>query len=819
MMLRYDDDDDDEYSDSVIPTQQFNDYCVQNENIVDNDLVIPHESLLIVQNTQPYLNNNIKRLLKESEPNAPLYMCNICDEIFTTTSNLEIHTKEVHTNIIENVDDNAHVSSNMTVSCDHCNLEFPNPQLLIAHLYDVVGTKQRNRNPLCKNKTVQQQNITRVLNSNISTTYVYRCTVCSYYFKNIKILARHMNEKHKIKNLASQKKILYDPKCKFCPSKFSKIARYNAHIFTVHRNILCSKSLKKSIKPKSAFNHDKKVEKDVFLKTNSLNSINEEDPPAVNDTKKNHQAYILKSVLFKCTICDILFLNFQNAKDHVSHMDILINWKCTICKHTFMKNDEKDHMLQHTVTNDFTIYDISDSPPLFLYNCSKCNAHFDENIYFQHFPGCKADYFMISECESCNIWLDVNLIGSHNCLYQAGSSKSTGYIIVKTDLIKKDTLNQDLGNINKDLTVKRNVLRTGNVSSDMSTKTNKSFKVYYCKNCKCFVNYYCIIKHKTANCKDSGDPIVCISCGLVYPKKSNSYHARLHKKNLNLTLQNFEFYDLDSKQLINPPFPEFPQCGACEIFFARQIDKAQHCCGAQDYTICLTCNLNFSELGYRIHMFYHNLTSSHKYCNEESPFKRTKCDYKIYQCKKCQICITCEESSHKHVCSSRILKSKCSICGLYWHKRDLKNHNALHISDSNFIIDNITLIDINSTNTINTDSILAASTCNKVIENLETTVTSPKEVELQQKTNSDQGKVVTRKLYRCSCGLHFLNRNSILVHQNTTCRLKKNARQQKCSKCGLSFDTITFFKHLVKHHSGIEETTKFHIINISKKTR
>ncbi|KPI93365.1 hypothetical protein RR46_10625 [Papilio xuthus] len=350
-----------------------------------------------------------------------------------------------------------------------------------------------------------------------SETLLYRCKTCSYWFKSIPILKRHMVKKHKNNEPASSKKMLFDPKCKFCSLEYSNVFRYNQHIRKVHSKMLFCK-IPKNKKPSSLPKCDKNSDKAVSVKTNSLNKINKKATIAIIDTKENHVKCILKSALFRCNRCDIHFLNAQVAMDHDSHMELLVNWKCLICRRIFKKNDKSDHMVQHSVTNYFTVYGISESTPsLILYNCPKCSVHFDEKKYLQHFPVCETVSFVHVKCKFCGILIDSNLECLHKSHHRKGNNLSTGFIIVKTDIIQKNTSihdtfgdsletektneirNEDVEHLisennemlqkediqdtniyNVDLIVNNKELRISNLSNDMSTEDNKLFKVYYC---------------------------------------------------------------------------------------------------------------------------------------------------------------------------------------------------------------------------------------------------------------------------------------------------------------------------------------------------
>ncbi|KPJ13613.1 hypothetical protein RR48_10797 [Papilio machaon] len=80
---------------------------------------------------------------KTQPNNVSVNTCYICNNTFTSISNLNEHVRNNHSSKrIQNV--NGKISPKPAGSCFHCNVIFPNAQSLIEHLYDTLGTKKTN---------------------------------------------------------------------------------------------------------------------------------------------------------------------------------------------------------------------------------------------------------------------------------------------------------------------------------------------------------------------------------------------------------------------------------------------------------------------------------------------------------------------------------------------------------------------------------------------------------------------------------------------------------------------------------------------------
>ncbi|CAK1599874.1 unnamed protein product, partial [Parnassius mnemosyne] len=685
--------------------------------------------------------------------------CNICHKTFASHSSLSKHRRNIHfirvkirkVNKTRNVAvkiasgyNKEKISLTSNNSCFHCNRLFPNMQSLIEHLYDTLETKKDKKHSKTKknlgmhkshvkdsfsNSKLHQQKFEaekasrKKSSNNKFNSYVYRCPLCSYYFNNVKFSLTHLLKKHKFTKKTPLKKVLYDPKCKFCSSEFGSVSSYNRHLHKVHKNLLsCVFKTKSSNKPSEANG----VNKIDAMKNNISSS--KDDPilqeiPNVSQTSimsANDSALggILKSALFRCNRCDIHFLKSGIAVDHSSHMEFLINWKCTVCNRIFKKNDELFHRQQHLVTNNFTVYGLCESTQsLILYKCLKCTVHFDENMFIQHFPNCDTVALNHIQCKFCDILIDCNLKSVHENEHRTKAINYKDFTVVRTEVIQSNTIDENLYNKKKRELKSRVTVDSNSYESHLKNNNLTClFTVYYCNTCKCFVNDTTKLIHKKSHCTHVA-PATCKLCGLIITQTSISSHGRLHQRKKNLTLQDFKFYDLKSRKRIAPPIPEFPHCSICGIYFANQIAKIRHECGVDDYVTCSDCEMNFSELGYKLHMNYHNYRLQYnninsKHLSQSKSGSKTEAKnigeiksnltskmpgsdleeserFIIYTCKNCHICVDAYdlvvEHCQRHYNPLRIQSPTkiCKICDLIFDVGCYEDHEKLHLCNFN----------------------------------------------------------------------------------------------------------------------------------------
>ncbi|XP_068628737.1 zinc finger protein Xfin-like [Battus philenor] len=618
-----------------------NKYCDICSTLFSNEnCYATHKKLLHSVSTDKKSDLNIKSKCSEIQVTKTIKLtCSVCEKTFASLSGLYKHKRNIHflrnrvnkkckVNTIKNngiknsLRNYENVTQNYSKSCFHCNLLFPNMQLLIEHLYESLQTKNDEKIINKENKTVNQifhteskilkketkidttQNKNNKSFNSELTMLVYRCPICSYYFRDRKFGSNHLLKKHKLLRNTPLKGIPYDPKCNFCPSEFTKITSYNSHIHKVHSKLLFYTVTKTLTKLSTKDKERQKLNKNC--KTSLQTNSDQNNPSLISLAGRSSVKGILKSALFRCNRCDIHFLNSQLASDHSSHMEILINWKCLLCNRIFKKNDELFHKQQHFLTKGFTVYGISESIQVILYNCPKCTVHFEEDMFMEHFSVCGTNPHNHIMCKICNILIDTKLIITHKDHHRRNIITPSSFITVQTEVIYKQNI------MDKKKEIKSSKGYFNKTTTSNKIWDNKWLKIYYCNTCKCFVNNgRNFLMHKNGECTNVL-PATCILCGLIISQTGISSHGRIHQGKPSLTLQDFKFYDLKSRQLIHPPLPEFPHCNTCEVYFANMISKLRHKCGVGEYKTCLKCNTKFSEQGYKLHMNYHNYRLKNK---------------------------------------------------------------------------------------------------------------------------------------------------------------------------------------------------------------
>lgn len=778
--------------------------------------------------------------------------CTICHKYFASRSSLNKHKRNIHfirsrivkrrkiiktNNVASKLINRSSVDkrpSNDAKSCFHCNSIFPNMQLLIEHLYDTLqmkkGTKhniqttQSIKLSLSKEKVIDdtvnleknkvERTVQKISCVSSLRTLFYRCPFCSYYFKNEKFSFRHLQNKHKFFKKASLKKVLFEPKCKFCFSEFKDVQGYNAHISKVHKKILTRTSVAKysSSKPLKPTVKNCKISK---IDTCNL-PIETKTMPKDTDDDVHINKRIIKSALFKCIRCDIHFLHSHVAIDHTNHMEILINWKCSLCNRIFKKNDEHIHRQQHLATNDFVVYVIGESTTI-LYNCLKCGVHFDENNYLQHYPDCKKVPINHVKCDLCGIFIDCNIYHKHKDYHRIKDNKTLDLIVVQTEVF----LNNEIGKTSSNVSQESKELRIKNIPHDICTQeiqsqkfiTDPMFKVYYCNTCKCFINYTKLIYHKKSLCTNVV-PATCKHCGLIITQTSISSHGRLHQKKRDLTLQDLQFYDLKNLR-ISPPIPDFPHCSICEIYFVNVKTRLRHECGIEDFIKCIDCDKKYSELAYKLHMGYHNyrlggyktlrkqyrspiVSKCNTSKNENVLTITSKSNFKggdgviIFTCKNCHISLDNYDLVVEH-CQGHynpvkdLLPTKiCKGCGLIFSAKCFESHKKMHTKKNvSFTFVNFDISYFTSDYNVWIKRVFC-SLPQELNKNIMNKSVYKYENRIKMKVIQDSSEGLT--VYKCDKCQCFIDPTSLYKHLGNHC-LK--LRKHTCRMCEMPFISLT----------------------------
>ncbi|KAF9419194.1 hypothetical protein HW555_004121 [Spodoptera exigua] len=371
----------------------------------------------------------------------------------------------------------------------------------------------------------------------------YKCFICSKYNVTFKHYSRHIITDHNIQPPMKVKKVLFDPKCKFCSSKIINMKYYNVHLYKCHKQ--------------------------------QLKGVNFR--PDKNKVRRKSDMFALKSVVFKCMKCRLFFLSSNAATNHSIHR--LSNaTKCSKCQRSFNSEYMALHKDQHSLSETLTVHTLSKSASnSILYKCSGCAIHYSEESFLEHNPKCHSDTPSSSNCKICDIRINSNDLKVHNLNHKKRKMVYTDFIIIESEII-------------------------ANKAPKLKKDTKKP-QMLFCKTCDCFMVKTNILhwEEKCSHLKKT----ICKDCGLVMTSSSHVIHKKAHK-NKYMNLYDFTFIDIKSKKLITPPIPVYPKCNTCDVHFLRKSAIQTHTCHEQNYITCSLCSIKLTEHAYKLHMPFHS---------------------------------------------------------------------------------------------------------------------------------------------------------------------------------------------------------------------
>lgn len=323
--------------------------------------------------------------------------------------------------------------------------------------------------------------------------------------------------------------------------------------------------------------------------------------------------------------------------------------------------------------------------------------------------------------------------------------------------------------------------------------------VFQCNQCQCFIDQPAIYKHAENSCfKLRNHP--CNFCGLPFISSNTQIaHEKIHETP-NITVESYRIVTFNKNEdrklnnfLYNQTLYTLYQCRNCD----GATDKSQimnHKCDVCNLKKCLECGLLLCGAEFENHILRHKKLSSFIPNNMKvimfggitkgnankikSSFRGIIYDYLYYRCSKCQVCMK-KKYFPAHVCSLRLSRSQCWQCDLHFLNTQFKSHRKLH-DDPDFEPDNVRVVTFDPS--------------------------SPDELILK-----------VARIYKCTCGLNFLDAISISTHIKS-CNPKIRTSKQKCSKCDLLFTPNILFSHLLTHHGNKKHKYTFEIIDMTCET-
>ncbi|XP_075982524.1 uncharacterized protein LOC142980853 [Anticarsia gemmatalis] len=352
-----------------------------------------------------------------------------------------------------------------------------------------------------------------------------------------------------------------------------------------------------------------------------------------------------------------------------------------------------------------------------------------------------------------------------------------------------------------------------------------SMTLYKCDFCRAYVNPTALFSHAQGISKTK-KRFPCSVCGLCFSSPSyRSTHEKVHEtsdlniKSYRIVIFNKTEHNDYNKIMLNAQsrFILY-QCRNCNEA-VEQFERDKHQCRDSNLKECSSCGLLFNRDDYDAHVTKHKeitlfkperikvvmfnkVDKSDQNENKLRPsFSGTVVDLSFYKCSSCELCVLSESGTTNHVCVAKYLKIRCLYCNLSFAKQDMPEHLKLH--ENYFDLD----YDDFKSNVI------------PFIAPAEAVSLKRKEESAATQCNNPNKKIclnITQTLYKCKCGLHFLEQINAEKHYNS-CYPKMKISKQNCFKCDLLFTPGELFDHLLKHHSNKKVPFKYAIVNVAAK--
>ncbi|XP_028171092.1 zinc finger protein Xfin-like [Ostrinia furnacalis] len=553
------------------------------------------------------------------------------------------------------------ISETESHECFHCKVTFSSKKLLIDHIYKVLQSKQvsdingpqalTSLGKLAEDKLKNNLQVTkRVLSKEMGDSdsthgtkirpirqkryesgqrnvngiqkniLIFKCIYCSYNFSLLKFCLSHIENKHKDFSLKKIKPTKFNEQCDHCSKKLVDYRVYNSHLRLYHKEKI-EKTIKvypKLCLPKIDIIMPLTEKPKVMTQGNNYNNLtmrslkvdhcenldsegNKQDEESYSDC---NEQLVLKSILFKCLRCDIHFLSAKTAMNHADHMELLINWKCLSCNKIFKKVDEKLHVRQHSFSDNFTVYEFSETQlSQLLYKCSKCAIHFNANGFEPHIKKCEIVVAESVYCKICDILIDRCIAGTHEDYHHRRKFKPTDFTILLSEPIGAES-------VQKPETIP--MVKKLPKKKIKQTRDRSNFNLKYCQTCNSFIRMRGVkrLVHLESRCAHL--PVhICKICGLTFTNKSMGAHRAMHLKKKGIKLQDFTFYCFRKNKQISPPVPKYPECKNCNVHFISKVAVLNHIC-SEDYLTCHICNIKLSEAVFKLHLSFHYYSITNK---------------------------------------------------------------------------------------------------------------------------------------------------------------------------------------------------------------
>ena len=274
---------------------------------------------------------------------AVSFSCEVCDKVFSSAYNKDIHMELNHTQKRSKKAKKKKSTSVPKKSSENKETERKNDENTINITCDLFGNFLVDKDELIIH--TEQDETEQPTECVASPEETFSCELCNVYYSSLNELSVHKTTMH-------QKGIL----CTICGNNFSEIE------MRIHM-VMCSKKYNKLLcdicgKPfddKEKLRIHKEVHKgknEYFCKSCFINFLSQKD-------LETHINHVSKKTIFKCDICFERFHNFSELNQHRKIHSAKMQYSCKVCKQSF-----KNHVQLVNHKNSH------------VFSCDGCNEQF-----------------------------------------------------------------------------------------------------------------------------------------------------------------------------------------------------------------------------------------------------------------------------------------------------------------------------------------------------------------------------------------------------------------------------------------------------------
>lgn len=567
-----------------------------------------------------------------------------------------------------------------------------------------------------------------------------------------------------------------------------------------------------------------------------------------------------------CSICHIHFLNKKTIKEHECHLQKFTtcdicnikltetafrlhrnfhNYKLSACNKKLVIRYKHVNALTNSAVSNISESDESSAAKDDAFNISKKVTMEQCNLQYTCFC-CRITVDNYDKViQHCHDHYGYNVIHNNDQKYSKSNDEKVDQSILFDPFYFRFDNDVWIKHIFGHLTQKQinEIVDNSIYKSECRLKMDlvqtgpSSLSLYKCDVCRSYVDPSTLYLHASSTCNlNKKHP--CSHCGLCFYSQSyRTVHEKIHTR-IGINLASYKIILFNKTEHQHFAKIMFNSCNKFILYICRNcevvVDKVQRanhqCCNAA-VSKCSYCGLLIYEQEYNSHVDKHEKITDFNTDNiiavkfgklevqkddtSKISFKGTVYDLSFYKCGNCGLYLTTKKEMLEHVCVTKSSMSGCPKCHLCFLNENLDAHMQLHetlieLDSGDF---NCNIIDFNlSTLERSVTPTDSQNKCKEIKHSISKTLENNSIDE--DVVKDDPNTFITQTLYKCKCGLHFLEESNSIRHSKC-CYPKGKISRQNCFRCSLLFTPGELFNHLLKHHSDKKLQYKYDIISIN----